>query len=77
MNTHDQERMEQLLRDALSPVQDAEPKRDLWPAVLRGLASHPRVTFRSVPLFDWALAGGVLVFAALAPMTIPVLLYYL
>ena len=31
----------------------------------------------SVPWFDWALAGGLVAFAAIAPRTIPVILYYL
>ena len=34
MNSHDQERMKELLRQALPRVAaDAEPERDLWPAV--------------------------------------------
>jgi hypothetical protein len=77
MNTHDQDRIEQLLREALPPMQDTGPGHDLWPAMLRKLEPQPRAVFRSVPLIDWALAGGVVVFAALAPMAIPVLLYYL
>jgi hypothetical protein len=31
----------------------------------------------SIPWFDWALAGGLVAFAAIAPGTIPVILYYL
>jgi hypothetical protein len=77
MNTHDQDRIQQLLRQALPPMQQAEPGRDLWPAVLKKLEPHPRSALQSVPLLDWALAGGLLAFAAIAPMTIPVLLYYL
>lgn len=74
MNTHDEGRTKQLLRQALPPVRDAEPARDLWPLVLRGLNERPAA---SPPWFDWALAGGLVAFAAFAPSAIPVFLYYL
>ncbi len=73
MNAHDEDRIKQLLRQALPPVLDAEPGHDLWPAVLRKLDARPA----SPPWFDWALAGGLIAFAAFAPSSIPVLLYYL
>ncbi len=73
MNANDEDRIKQLLRHALPPVQDAEPRHDLWPAVLRKLDARPS----SPPWFDWALAGGLVAFAAFAPASIPVLLYYL
>lgn len=73
MNSQEQERMKELLKQALPQVADAEPARDLWPAVRRRLdARHP-----APPWFDWALAGGLVVFAGFAPASIPVLLYYL
>ena len=77
MNTHDQDRIQHLLRQALPPMQTSEPTRDLWPAVSQRLEPNPRAVLQSVPLLDWALAGGLVAFAAFAPMTIPVLLYYL
>jgi hypothetical protein len=77
MNSHDQDRIQQLLRESLPPVQPAEPDRDLWPAMLRKLEPNPRTALKSVPLLDWALAGALVAFAAFAPTTIPVLLYYL
>lgn len=77
MKTHDQDRIERLLREALPPVRDNGPSRDLWPAVLHRLEPEPRAALRSIPPFDWALAGGLVAFAAFAPMMIPVLLYYL
>jgi len=73
MNGHDEDRMKQLLKQALPPVTEAEPARDLWPTVLRRLDAQPGAT----PWFDWALLGGLVVFAAFAPAAIPVLLYYL
>jgi hypothetical protein len=73
MNGAEQERMKQLLRQALPPVHgDAEPARDLWPAVLRRLDQD-----QAPPWFDWALAAGLLAFAAFFPAAIPVFLYYL
>jgi len=81
MNAHDENRIKQLLKQALPPVEShAEPERDLWPAVLRRLdedaAAAPRRTI-AMPWFDWALLGGLVVFAVSFPATIPVFLYYL
>ncbi len=72
-----EDRIRQLLKQALPPIEpNAEPERDLWPAVLRKLdadaARRP-----AVPWFDWALLGGLAVFAVAFPATIPVFLYYL
>ena len=77
MNTHDQDRIQQLLREALPPTQPAEPARDLWPALLERLNAQPIAALRTVPLLDWALALGLVALVAIAPATIPVLLYYL
>ena len=73
MNAHDEERIKKLLKESLPPVSDAEQQRDLWPQMLRRLDARPV----SVPWFDWALAGGLAVFALALPASIPVLLYYL
>jgi hypothetical protein len=68
----------ELLRSTLAPVGDqAAPDRDLWPAMLRRLGEESIHRVHRVPWFDWALAGGLLAFAAIAPRTIPVILYYL
>lgn len=76
MNANDDDRMKQMLKQALPPVADVEPARDLWPAFLRRLDDKPA---QSLPWlwFDWALAGGLVAFVALVPASIPVLLYYL
>jgi hypothetical protein len=85
MNKHDENQIKQLLRQSLPPVEsNAEPERDLWPAVLRkldegagaGAVRRQPISF-SVPWFDWALLGGLAVFAVSFPATIPVFLYYL
>jgi hypothetical protein len=81
----DGKRIKELLKQALPPVApDAEPARDLWPAVLRRLDAEPapvRAALASTPLklpwFDWALIAGLIAFAAFFPATIPVFLYYL
>ncbi len=75
----DQEgQIKQMLREALPPLgADAEPDHDLWPAMLRRMDEQNSRGTASVPWFDWALAGGLVAFAAIAPRTIPVILYYL
>jgi hypothetical protein len=67
-----------LLRSALPPIPDEQERnRDLWPAMLRRMDEHASRGPASVPWFDWALGGALLAFAAIAPRTIPVILYYL
>jgi hypothetical protein len=74
MNAHDDERMKQLLRQALPAVEhNPQPGRDLWPAVLKRMDERPAMP----PWFDWALLGGLVGLAAFFPSAIPVLLYYL
>jgi hypothetical protein len=81
MNAHDDDRLKQLLRQAVAPIEtDAEPSRDLWPAVLKrldnGAAENARVRSRWVWL-DVALLAGLAVLGVSFPATIPLLLYYL
>lgn len=80
MSAHEDDRMKDLLRQALPPVEteSAEPERDLWPVVLRRLDAHPASQPRSRWVwFDWALAAGLAVVAVSFPASIPLLLYYL
>ena len=77
MKEENEDRIKSLLREALTPVHDSiEPARDLWPAMLQRM-HEPNARAASVPWFDWALAGGLVAFAAIVPRTIPVILYYL
>ena len=72
--------VERLLRQAVAPVEEtAEAERDLWPAIQARLRLQDDTPSRlkAVPWFDWALAGGVAVFAVAFPAAVPVLLYYL
>jgi hypothetical protein len=74
MNAHDEDRIKQLLKQAVPPMDgEAEPERDLWPAMLRRLDAKPT----SLPWFDWALLAGLVGLAAFFPASIPVFLYYL
>lgn len=76
MNEHDQERIKQLLKRSLPPISaqaDAEPRRDLWPAMLKRLEAPPT----GVPWFDWALLAMVAALLVLFPGAIPVLFYHL
>jgi hypothetical protein len=80
MSAQDENRMKQLLRQSLPPVDPtAEPSRDLWPAVLRRVDADPAAAAAPVRQnwFDWALLAGLVVFALSFPATIPVFLYYL
>jgi hypothetical protein len=73
MNEQEWDRMKKLLQQALPTVEaDAEPGRDLWPAVLRRMDTKP-----AMPWFDLALAGGLVALSAFFPAAIPVFLYYL
>jgi hypothetical protein len=75
---HETARVKKLLQSALPPIGDApELQRDLWPALLRRMDAQTSSRMASVPWFDWALGGALLAFAAVAPRTIPVILYYL
>jgi hypothetical protein len=67
------EQMRKLLKSAVPPRIDAEPRRDLWPQMLQRLDSaSPRV-----PWWDWALLGGAIVAVCAFPGVLPALLYHL
>lgn len=80
MKSKDQEldHTEHLLRHALPPIDTTRDlDRDLWPAMLRRMDEETSRSAARIPWFDWALGGALLAFAAAAPRTIPVILYYL
>ena len=75
MTTPD-ERMEHLLKQSLSPTSTQTGgilQRDLWPAMLDRLGKASA----ALPWFDWALVAAVVVWLAIFPRAIPVLLYHL
>ena len=72
--------IKQILKQSLPPVDSgAEPASDLWPTLLHRLGEDAAVPHGAFPIpwFDWALLGGLVVFAASFPATIPLFLYYL
>ena len=75
MTTND-ERTEYLLKQSVPPI-SAHPEtllqRDLWPAMLHRMDETPL----AVPWFDWALLAAVVVWLAIFPRVIPILLYHL
>lgn len=74
METNSEDRMKELLRQAVPPVDaDSEPARDLWPLLLKRLDERSAAP----TWFDWALIAGLLALAGLFPTAIPVFLYYL
>jgi hypothetical protein len=79
MKEQEQDRIEKLLQQALPPIEsDAEPERDLWPAMLRRIDAKPATQPHMLPAwFDWALLAGILGVVAVFPSSIPLLLYYL
>jgi hypothetical protein len=76
-----EERMKQLLKQAVRPVKaNAEPESDLWPAVLRRMDEHAAADIAAGSgwaWFDGALLVGLVVLGVSFPATIPLLLYYL
>jgi hypothetical protein len=73
MNDREIAETRKILRQALQPQREAEPRHDLWPAVLQRLDQHPV----RVPWWDWALLAGAIALSCIFPGTIPALLYHL
>jgi hypothetical protein len=70
------EEMKELLKQALTPMQNTELRRDLWPQMLRKL-DEPPLPIHSVPWFDWVLAAILSAVLIFSPGFIPTLLYHL
>jgi hypothetical protein len=70
------EEMKELLKQALTPMQNTELRRDLWPQMLRKLDEQP-LPVHSIPWFDWVLAAILSAVLILFPGSIPALLYHL
>lgn len=73
-NGQDDNELRELLKQAVTPVKDAELRRDLWPEMLKRLDQERPV---HVPWFDWALAALLSTALLLFPGVIPALLYHL
>jgi hypothetical protein len=73
MNEQNDEKLRELLRNAVAPVADTELQQDLWPQMLRKLdESTTRASW-----FDWALVALLPLWFILFPEVIPALLYHL
>ena len=73
MSEREMEELKGLLKESMPAMQDAELRRDLWPAMQQRLA-EPAI---HMPWWDWALlaAAGAVIF--LFPAIVPALLYHL
>jgi hypothetical protein len=71
-NEQDDRDLREFLKRGLAPM-DSEPRRDLWPHVLRRLDERSA----RVPWLDWALLGTLALWLLLNPRAIPMLLYHL
>ena len=78
MNAHDENRIKQLLKQTLPPVaSNAGAGTRSVARRVSGVSTQTERQRHAVPWFDWALLGGLAVFAVSFPATIPVFLYYL
>jgi hypothetical protein len=89
MSAQEEDRIKQLLRQALPPVNaESEPNIDLWPGVLRRLDEKHMAQSQPVQSwlgwvrlgsswFDWTLLAGVAAVTVAFPALIPLFLYYL
>jgi hypothetical protein len=67
MNDPEYERLRSLLRAALPPIEERDPREDLWPLMRRRLDQRPA----SAPWFDFVLAGVAAAAVITFPQVIP------
>lgn len=67
------DRVKDLLKRALPPVGEAEPARDLWPAMLRKIDEPAR----ALSMLDAALLAAVIAWIVFDPTGALALLYHL
>jgi hypothetical protein len=68
-----EDRLRNLLKTSLPPIDAARPPRDLWPA-MRARLEEPSLR---VPLVDWALLAAALAWIVIEPLGLLSLLYHL
>jgi hypothetical protein len=73
MKETNEDRLAEMLRQAMPPIREGELQRDLWPRMLLRLEA-PAIT---VSRLDWALIGLLALMLALFPEAIPGLMYLL
>jgi hypothetical protein len=76
MSNEEINKLKELLKQAVTPVQGSELRRDLWPQMLRKLEERP-LPIHNVPWFDWALASLAIAALLFFPGIIPALFYHL
>lgn len=64
-----------IVKKAFPPIADDEPRRDLWPLMLRKLDAH--ALRQRVPWYDWALLGALAGTLAFFPASILLFMYHL
>ncbi len=72
MNGENERDVREFLKSKV-PRAQMEPRRDLWPAMLRRLDERPR----RVAWIDWALVATIAGLLLLFPKAIPMLMYHL
>lgn len=78
MKKRNEEDIRKLLHEALPQAHSGDgPSRDLWPTVLRRMDEQTPAERPALEWLDGALLAGLIVFAAMFPATVPVILYYL
>jgi hypothetical protein len=70
-------RLRKALASAVPPVAHYEPRRDLWPLLLRRIRKPPARIALRMPWFDWALLGAAAAALLFFPALLPALLYHL
>lgn len=68
------ERLDKMLRDAISPIRETELTRDLWPRMQQLLEERTTLT---VSWLDWSLITLSLVWFVAFPEAIPAVFYHL
>ncbi len=73
MSEHHDEKLRELLREALPPVAESEVNRDLWPQMLRRFDQQKlRLSW-----FDWVLVAALMIWLWFFPEATAALLYQL
>jgi hypothetical protein len=76
MSNEEIKNAKELLKQAVTPMQNTELRRDLWPQMLRKLEEQP-LPIHNVSWFDWALASLAAAALLFFPGIIPALFYHL
>jgi len=73
MSEREVDEMKKLLKSAVLPAGQTEPRRDLWPGMLARMSRQEL----KVPWWDWVLLAGASLALWFFPGIVPALLYHL